>query len=525
MQLFTSEATSRLVGYLPGRIAWQIETCQGDLPGWIVAMADAIGQKIDRRGVIRRRENVAPAKLKWRQACSWAIDRAFYGRADGLSVGNSIDLRNESETIGLLILLASDADRAASYDQLVLKVGGLPACQLAIAVENAIIAGVGSIELEAQWWRPGAAPRRVIWRCYVDVRSRHRTFGFTAGKLVRFAVHLVSSGGELENNTPKDVPSSQERIEVSPALYRTLLHAARCIVARHQWAISVYQDVPANELWPNTAGIDLVPPMDRIWADPFLARDDGQLWVFLEEMPYATERGRIVCAAIDTSGQVSSIETALEEDCHLSYPNVFQYNGQWFMVPESATRRNVVLYRAVRLPGPWDPVVELISGVRIYDATIHYDGNVWWITASARNNGECCFDELHVYSATRLEGPWKPSPRNPVRVDPGWSRPAGPWFRWQNRWTRPVQDCRGHYGRAVQLLTVDGMSDAGPRESALASLAPRASSSVTGVHTYSRVGSNLAVDWARWRPRLASRRCGVRAELGIGPVGAWTAPS
>ena len=36
-----------------------------------------------------------------------------------------------------------------------------------------------------------------------------------------------------------------------------------------------------------------MPPVDRFWADPFLARDGDRLWVFFEELAYAAPKGKI----------------------------------------------------------------------------------------------------------------------------------------------------------------------------------------------------------------------------------------
>ena len=196
----------------------------------------------------------------------------------------------------------------------------------------------------------------------------------------------------------------------------------------------------------------------------------------------------------------------LEEPCHLSYPNVFQIDGQWYMLPESSERRDLTLYRARNFPHDWQPVAQLLTDVRVVDATLHRDNGTWWLMAgSADSPGGSGDDTLHIYHAQSLTGPWIASPRNAVRSDPSCSRPAGPLFQWQGQWVRPVQDCRGRYGRAVHLLALDGIDEIGPRERLLATASGDERAGVTCAHTYSRVGSDLALDWMQWQPRWAGR--------------------
>jgi hypothetical protein len=289
------------------------------------------------------------------------------------------------------------------------------------------------------------------------------------------------------------------------------------MVGRCDWFIRVFSNVDTDVLWPDSAPIDLVPPPDRYWADPFVVRVKDRLWVFFEELIHAQPKGRISCVAIDANGRQSESRVVLEEPCHLSYPFVFEHEGQKFMLPESGARRNVVLYRARNFPHDWEPVAELLSNERVADATLHHDERGWWMIAAMTDSDDGRIDEmLHVYHAPHLLGPWKPSPLNPVRVDPTCARPAGPWFQWRGRWVRPAQDCRGRYGRALTLLGVDAIGEYGLTETAIANL--RQNDGRTGIHTYSRVGTDLAVDVQRWRSWLGSNKDFTRVDLRLTPA-------
>ena len=89
----------------------------------------------------------------------------------------------------------------------------------------------------------------------------------------------------------------------------------------------------------------LRPPRDRYWADPFPVRVGTSYYLFFEEFPRSTKKGRIVVSEMPADGDWGEPRVALEQPYHLSYPCVFFWEGQWFMVPESAANRSVELWR------------------------------------------------------------------------------------------------------------------------------------------------------------------------------------
>ena len=64
---------------------------------------------------------------------------------------------------------------------------------------------------------------------------------------------------------------------------------------------------------------------DSDWADPFLWVHAGKYYIFLEEKPYSTNIGRIVCLSLAANMQILSQEIVLELPYHLSYPFLFEF--------------------------------------------------------------------------------------------------------------------------------------------------------------------------------------------------------
>ena len=212
---------------------------------------------------------------------------------------------------------------------------------------------------------------------------------------------------------------------------------------------------------------------------------------------------------------VGEPRTVLREDCHLSYPQVFSHQGRWYLLPESCARSNLVLYEADALPGPWRPAAELLSGVRVADATLWQEDDGSWALLACRGADQGpLYDTLVEYRSAQLLGPWQAAGPAPVRVDGATARPAGPRFRWRGRWLRPVQDCRVRYGWGAHLLETNLRADNRVMDERLvASLSPRPGSALQCVHSYSRQGSFLAVDWLRWCRKGRASSLGAGADI------------
>jgi hypothetical protein len=74
---------------------------------------------------------------------------------------------------------------------------------------------------------------------------------------------------------------------------------------------------------------------------------------FCRAVSLRKEPGCIAVVTANPNGTVYAPQRVLEEPHHLSYPFVFEQDGQIWMIPESGAARNVSLYRAVEFPHRW----------------------------------------------------------------------------------------------------------------------------------------------------------------------------
>lgn len=295
--------------------------------------------------------------------------------------------------------------------------------------------------------------------------------------------------------------------ELLPHLLRFTGRAGRTwvrdAVTRDQWLwayrlLDAGQEGPPDELFRFRA---VVPPRDRSWADPFPIARGGGHFVFVEELVHRRgedRRGHISVFEIDAAGEPSSPVPVLERPYHLSYPFVFGWRGETFMIPESASNRTVELYRCTSFPGEWTPEAVLLDGVRAVDATLHCEGDRWWMFVNiASEEATHPHDELHLFSAATPLGPWHPHRGNPVRSDARGARPAGKLFPWRGDLYRPGQDCSRLYGHSIRLHRVKRLDRDEYVEELVSTLRPGWRPGLVATHTLNQDGRLAVVDGMR----------------------------
>jgi hypothetical protein len=196
----------------------------------------------------------------------------------------------------------------------------------------------------------------------------------------------------------------------------------------------------------------------------------------------------------------------LEEAHHLSYPLVFEHEGDYFMVPESAARGTIDLYRATAFPDRWTFVEHLMTGIDAYDATLLREHDRWWLFASVIRYRGAGSGELVLYSSDRLiGGDWRLHPASPLWSDVTGARPAGAILRRNGRLFRPAQDGSGLYGRAIRLNEILELTEATYRERLVSQIEPGWNRRIKRTHTLAHAGRLTVVDalWRRSRCALA----------------------
>ncbi|UAK23005.1 glucosamine inositolphosphorylceramide transferase family protein [Sphingomonas nostoxanthinifaciens] len=244
-----------------------------------------------------------------------------------------------------------------------------------------------------------------------------------------------------------------------------------------------------------------LPPMGsfRFLADPFGLWRDGLLHVFVETYDYRVRIGAIEVLSYDADFTLRDRALCLAEPWHLSYPQVFEAEGETWMLPEAHRSGGLTFYRAVDFPRRWEASHRVELDHVPVDATPLWHDGLWWLFYTSASREPDKMASLHISYAERLRGPWRPHPQNPVRVDNASARPGGTIRVIDGVPVLPVQDCSTTYGGAIgalrlPVLTPDRVEcELGTRITAPPAFAPY----VEGLHTLSAAGDVTLIDVKR----------------------------
>jgi hypothetical protein len=200
-----------------------------------------------------------------------------------------------------------------------------------------------------------------------------------------------------------------------------------------------------------------------IAADPFMTYADGRWYMHFEVMNRLSSRGEIAFASSADGFAWHYEKAVLREPFHLSYPYVFEWQGEWYMVPESGRARAVRLYRAVRFPDRWTHVATLLEGARFADSSLFRHDNSWWMFTD--NGPKASAPVLRLFYASELTGPWREHPLSPIiDSDPRVARPAGRVIIVNGRPVRFAQSVFPIYGAEVRAFEIVELSRTHYRE-------------------------------------------------------------
>lgn len=233
----------------------------------------------------------------------------------------------------------------------------------------------------------------------------------------------------------------------------------------------------------------LLPEVDGEAADPFLIEHNGRNFLFFEEIPRITCRGRISCCEVKSDLQTSTPVPVIEQPYHMSYPFLIEDRGEIFMLPETSANGEVQLYWATNFPHEWRLQKILCEGIALVDTTPYFHDGTWYFFTSSAETGEGL-----LFCANSLEGEWRYHPANPICLDVRRARGAGALFTRGTQLIRPAQDCSVRYGYAITLNEVLTLTPERYSERLVETILPEWAPGLLGTHTLNASQSIEVVD-------------------------------
>ncbi len=232
----------------------------------------------------------------------------------------------------------------------------------------------------------------------------------------------------------------------------------RFVGSSDRWSIGIYSGSSPYLFLPekNTRNPVLTAKnvIDRkagFVADPFMLQEQGIWYMFFEVLNQDTGRGEIGFAESRDTFHWFYRQIVLSESFHLSYPYVFKWENEFYLIPESYQKKAVQLYRAVRFPDKWSFECDLLTGSDFLDSSIFFYEKKWWLfTCPTVQN-----DILKLFYSYNLKGPWLEHPSSPIISGNAYiARPGGRVLVSGDKVIRYAQDDHLVYGGCVNAFEI-----------------------------------------------------------------------
>ena len=227
------------------------------------------------------------------------------------------------------------------------------------------------------------------------------------------------------------------------------------------------------------------PPSSYItWADPFFIEKENKIYLFFEEKIKDTN-GHISIMILDKDGNIiDEPKIILKQDHHLSFPNVFEINDEFYMLPESIESNSLNLYKSIKFPYKWRMQRQLLKGSYADPSIIFFDEYYWIFVTKSCVPSASSNDELYIYHTSDLNtGKIYCHPQNPVKTSCRQSRNGGAIHIYDDKIIRVAQETNFEYGEKVKLFHISELSPTSFKEELLKVIDTSWKESILGLHT------------------------------------------
>lgn len=235
-------------------------------------------------------------------------------------------------------------------------------------------------------------------------------------------------------------------------------------------------------------------PRKTFWADPFFIKFDNMNWVFMEEYNFESKKGEIAVFHLDDNYTVQRKHTVIAEKEHLSFPNVFHFENDFYMMLEKSESCRLDIYKAEEMPFKWKYYKTILHDMKVVDPSwLFHNGKYYLFFNKVENHEYENNERLYIYFADDLfSAQWKEHPKNPVIIDNLGARNAGSFIKKENEIFRPAQDCSNRYGEKVILKKIIELSETHYEEQSVESF--ESPKGFLGLHTFNLFGDHAICD-------------------------------
>lgn len=244
-------------------------------------------------------------------------------------------------------------------------------------------------------------------------------------------------------------------------------------------------------------------PENRFFADPFVFNKDNRNIIFVEDFYYDKNKGVLSAIEVFKDKKPEILGTVIEEDFHLSFPYIFEVDGQLYMCPETSEKNEIRLYFCEEFPLKWKFHKTLMQNVKAVDTLIFQKDNLWYMLTNINSSIEVSENssELHLYYASSFDADnWVPHRDNPIIFNSEYSRNGGLIVNMETIYRVFQKQDYNQYGKAMGLAKIIDISPNNYKEEYQFSIEPNFFNNIIGTHSYSFRNGLLSLDYVKNEP-------------------------
>jgi folate-dependent phosphoribosylglycinamide formyltransferase PurN len=262
------------------------------------------------------------------------------------------------------------------------------------------------------------------------------------------------------------------------------------------WYIG-YQDEAFNKISFYKSKI-IKNPKNSFLADPFVIEHQEENYVFAEEYNFNNKKGKISVYKISKNNS-QKLGVALEENFHLSFPYIFKYKNDYYMLPETGEINEIRIYKCEQFPLKWKYEKTIFKDIKSADSMIFNFNNLWWLITTFSNSGHGNESELQIFYS--MDGPltdnWISFKKNPAYIDPFLGRNGG-ILNHDNKIFRVAQSFGfNSYGEKINIQEITQLDPDNFVEKNYCIVEPNFSKNLIGMHHFHNNNNFTVYDFCK----------------------------
>lgn len=242
-------------------------------------------------------------------------------------------------------------------------------------------------------------------------------------------------------------------------------------------------------------------------ADPFFIEKNGQIYVFYEALNHTWIKGHLRCRILKVNNNktdqndqqphfIELDDFALDDinalNCHLSFPFLYEIDGEIYLIPESHESQTIFLFKAIDFPKKWQKVNAIIQNQAWVDSVILKHDNLYYLISSKHKQSNRV-----IAISDRLDNYWQIY-QKPMEIDNQHQRLGGGVFVWDNRYYLPMQENHKiEYGKSLIIKEIK--PNPNWQEKQIITLHSQSKKYPDGIHTLNIGKDYIVLDAKRWQ--------------------------